>query len=122
MESKIVKSSFGTVTIFDNMISIVINEGVLFQAKDLNELYEIFDTYFPNTKFGYISNRLNDYSIDLSPELYRSIHNNLTAMAAVCYTESSYKNANFEKTFYKSKPFEVFKEYGNAVKWLKTCL
>jgi hypothetical protein len=122
MESKIVKCSFGNVTVLGNIISVVINEGTVFQAKDLNELYNIYDTYFPNTNFGYISNRINDYSIALNSELYRSIYHQLTATAIVCYSESSFKNANFEKNFYKSKPCEVFKDYDSAVKWLNTYL
>ncbi len=122
MESIAIETSFGTVTVFDSIISIIIDEGITFRADDLKELFELYDSHFQNKNFGYISNRINDYSIDLSPKLYKSIHSNLVAVAAVCYTEFSYKAAQFEKVFYKNKPFEVFKSYYEAVEWLKTFL
>ncbi|MDN3723619.1 hypothetical protein QRD02_04440 [Aequorivita sp. SDUM287046] len=118
MESLALDTTFGTVTVFDNIISIVVDEGATFKADDLAELFELYDTHFPNKNFGYISNRINDYSIELSPKLYRSVHSNLVAIAAVCYTDASYRNAQFEKEFYK-KPFAVFRKYDDAVAWLE---
>ena len=120
MESLAIDTSFGTVTVFGSIISIVIDEGITFRPEDLDELFEIFDVYFPDKKFGYISNRINDYSIELSPKLYKRIHPNVAALAAICYTQSSYKSAQFEKEFYKNKPFEAFKNYDEAVAWLHT--
>ncbi len=122
MEKEPIHTSFGLVTILDNIVSIDINEGITFKSTDLEELFGIYDTFFPNEKFGYLSNRVNDYSIDLSPELYKAVHPNLVAIAVVCYSEVSYENANFEKTFYKNSPFKVFTDFDDAVKWLKSWL
>ncbi len=122
MDEKIIKVSFGIAKIFDNIVEITINEGVTIQAKDMNELFELFDSSYPNQNLGYLSNRKNDYSLDLSPGLYKAFHENLIAIAAVCYTDASYKNAQFEKAFYKGKPFEAFRDYEEAVNWLKTHL
>jgi len=119
MGEKIIKVSFGTARFFNNIIELTINEGENVKLKDIDTLFELFDTYFPDTKFGYISNRINDYSIDLSPGLYKSFHENLVANAVVCYSEASFKNAKFEKEFYKQKPLEVFRDYDEALKWLK---
>lgn len=118
MEEKIINISFGTARIFDHIIEIIIDEGVTFQSGDLDELFKLFNTHFPDRKFAYLSNRIKDYSIELTPNLYNSFHENLTATAVVCYTEASFKNAKFEKAFYKNIPFEVFRDYEDAVEWL----
>ncbi|CAM3419209.1 hypothetical protein [Aequorivita lipolytica] len=122
MEPNNIKLSFGTARIYGNIVEIIIDEGTVFHQGSLKELFNLFDTHFPDENFGYISNRLNDYSIDLSPALYQSFHKNLTAVAALCYSEISYKNAMFEKAFYKHKPFDAFKDYDQAIKWIKTYL
>ncbi|WP_026450036.1 hypothetical protein [Aequorivita capsosiphonis] len=119
MDGKIVEVSFGTARIYDQIIEITINEGVHFQAEDLQKLFELFDTYFPNKKFAYLSNRKNDYSLELTPSLYKSSYLNLTANAVLCYSDLSFQNANFEKEFYKSKPFKIFREHQEAMDWLK---
>ncbi|HLW33526.1 MAG TPA: hypothetical protein VKX40_14785 [Aequorivita sp.] len=119
MDNRIFEASFGKVSIIDNIIVININEGYIFRANDLKELFDIFDTFFPNQKFGYLTNRVNDYTIDLSPELYKAVHPNLTAIAAVCYNQASFKNAKFEKEFYKKGSFEAFTDFQEAVAWLK---
>lgn len=119
MDNVILEASFGKVFLIDNIMVITINEGVIFGVKDLKELFEIYDTFFPNEKFGYISNRINDYTIDLNPDLYNANHTNLAAIAAVCYTESSFKNAKFEKEFYKNRPFDAFTDIQEAIAFLK---
>jgi len=120
MDNVILEASFGKVSIIDNIVVITINEGVVFGAKNLKELFNIYDTFFPNEKFGYISNRINDYTIDLNPDLYNANHSNLAAIAAVCYTESSYKNAKFENEFYRYRPFDAFTDFQEALTWKKT--
>lgn len=122
MDDKVIDIGIGTAKIFDNIIEITINEGITFKTEDLKNLFNLFDTQFPDKKFGYLSNRKNDYSIDLSPALYKAFHANLTATATVCYSDLSFKNAKFEKEFYKHKPFEAFRDYEEAVNWLKTHL
>lgn len=119
MDNRIFEASFGKVLIIDNIIVISIKEGYVFKAQDLKELFYIFDTFFPDQKFGYLTNRIYDYTIDLRPELYKATHINLSAIAAVCYTESSYKNAKFEKEFYKKGAFEAFTDFQEALSWLR---
>lgn len=119
MEFKLVKLKFGTAKIYDRIIEVVINEAVNFQDEHLESLFELFDIYFHDKKFLYLSNRIHDYSHDLNPKLYKAVHRNLMANAIVCHNSASYKNAIFEKKFYNKTPFEVFRDYDDAVDWLK---
>lgn len=114
------KLSYGTAYIDDNIIEIVIDEGEVFDETKLVELFALFDKHFSDREFGYISNRINSYSINLSPGLYTAIHKNLKALAAVCYTPMSKQSATFERKFYKYTHFEIFSDVESARKWLKS--
>lgn len=122
MDNRIFEASFGKVSVIDNIVIINIQEGYIFRAQDLKELFDTFNTFFPNQKFGYLTDRVNDYTLDLSPDLYKAIHPNLKAIAAVCYTEASFKNAKFEKEFYKKGSFEAFTDFQEALSWLKALI
>ncbi len=113
------KLTFGTAQIDDNIIEVVIDEGQVFDENMLHELFQVFNLYFNDKKFGYISNRKNSYSIDLSPGIYTSIHENMAALGVVCYSSIGEQNALFEKRFYRELPFEVFREREEAVQWMK---
>lgn len=119
MDEIIINLAFGTATIFDSLIELEFTEGIVFRTEDIYTVFDVCDFYFPNKKFVCLSNRTNDFSIDLNPTLYKAFHENLMAAAAVCYTNTSYRNAKFEKEFFKMIPYEVFRDYGEAVNWLK---
>lgn len=118
----ILKLSFGKAIIAENIIEIIVDEGQVFDEVNLQELLEIYNTYFHDKKFGYISNRKNSYSIDLSPGLYTSVHKNMVALAVVCYTQISEQTAQFEKRFYRDFPFQVFRNLEEAKKWMQSYL
>ncbi len=119
MDEKIINLGFGTVKIFDSIIELEFKEGIIFKTEDLLAVFDICDSYFPNKKFFLLSNRTKDFSVNLTPSLYKSFHENLMASAAVCYNDISFRNAKFEKEFFKKIPFEVFRDYEEAVNWLK---
>lgn len=122
MNEKIINTSFGTVRVFDYIIEINIDEGMIFTIEHVKIISELVEAYFPNKKFGYLSNRINDYSINLTPDLSKSFHSNLVATAVVCYSDSSFENAKFQKKFYKTRPLQIFKNHQEAVNWLKSHL
>ncbi|MGO3181979.1 MAG: hypothetical protein ACTIJ9_04025 [Aequorivita sp.] len=122
MGETIINLAFGTAKIFDGIIELKFTEGINFKTEDLQTVFELCDIYFPNKKFLLLSNRTNDFSVDLSPTLYKAFHKNLIASAAVCYNDASFRNAKFEKEFFKRIPFEVFRDYDEAVNWLKSYL
>ncbi|MRT15947.1 hypothetical protein F3C99_03140 [Vitellibacter sp. q18] len=114
------KLTFGTAVVYENSIEVVIEEGQVFDENKLSELFEVFNFYFSDKKFGYISNRKYSYSIDLSPAIYNSIHENMAALAVVCYSPICEQSALFEKQFYRELPFEVFATKEEAYIWIKT--
>lgn len=98
-----------------------VKEGVLIELEHIAALHEVFAEYYSERLFGYIDNRINQYAINLSPELYNARYPKMVGIAIVCYTENCIKNANFEKTFY-NWPIEVFTSLEKAQQWLATLI
>ncbi|WP_290629179.1 hypothetical protein [Altibacter sp.] len=106
---------FTTIEIHQHYIVSQIKEGVDFEQKHLEAFYEVFETYFSGRPFVSIADRKNDYTIN--PNLLKdSRFKNLLGIGVVCYSEASYKNALFEKTFFKGK-FETFYEMEACKEW-----
>jgi hypothetical protein len=80
--------------------------------------YNLFEEYYPNQKFGYISNRKFDYSVNPTCYLESERFPNLLGMAMWCHSESSYKTTQFEKTFY-DRPFSAFYSLEDCKNWIK---
>lgn len=82
-----------------------IHEGMHLDYEILIGLMEELVTYYgENKKVGFISNRINSYSLD--PQLYNKIDEtfNIVAVGAlVVYSDLSFMNASIEKRFAKNK-------------------
>ncbi|MBL4662972.1 MAG: hypothetical protein JKY22_05345 [Flavobacteriaceae bacterium] len=117
--TKTLQLDFAVVDIFDDYFVVTMDEGLLFGRSQLNELYKLFNSYFPDSPFGYISNRINDYTVD--PTSYFDTEDGpwLSAIAIMCYSETGYSNALFEQTFYKNRPFKPFYKMEECIEWLK---
>lgn len=107
--------------LYENFIVVTIREGVLFDTAELQAIHEIFDTFYPTTNFGYISNRINDYTINPTCYFESSKYPRLLGMAIICNTESGKRMANYEKSFYK-RPYEVFESMETGEQWIHTLL
>ena len=118
---KIIDSEIAYMEFYDNYVISSIKEDIIFDIEELHYMVNIMDDQFPDKNFGYIANRI--YSYNMNPVTYpvSSIHERLSAMAIVCYSDVSRKTALFEKDFFK-KPFEVFDEIEEAKKWLQEIL
>ncbi len=114
---KTILLDFAKVTLYPNIMIASINEGVVFDKAELKEFYNIFDTYYPNKLFGYISDRKYDYTVNPTSYLESSLHPNLASIAIVCQSEESHRTAQFEKQFYK-RPFQVFYDMDESKKWI----
>ena len=110
---------FATIEVLDCYLVATMNEGVLFDRSHLAELYKVFNTYFPDKPFGYISNRINDYTVDPTSYFKAKEDPRLAAVAIMCYSETAYNNALFERTFYKNRPLKPFYHMEECKAWLK---
>lgn len=94
-----------------------VKEGVLIELDHIAALHEVFAEYYSDTCFGYIDNRKHQYAINLNHDIYNARYQKMVGLAIVTYTETGYKNALFEKSFY-NWPFEVFKTLEEAEQWI----
>ena len=107
-EPILIELDFGTLEIHDHCVISTIKEGVLFDKEERKKLFKVFDAYFEEKPFVYISNRKNDYTVNPTSYLQEDDYSNqLVGMAVLCYSKSSYQTALFEKKFY-SRAFNVF--------------
>lgn len=95
-----------------------IKEGVLFEIEHRKQLFEIFDRFYKNKRFGYISDRKFDYTINPTSYLKSQAYENLAGYAVRCYTESNYATAMFEKKFY-DRAFAAFYSMDECKDWVK---
>lgn len=110
--------SFGKFYLFENFIVSEFNTGVHLDFDDakilLNEVLKFYDE---NSQVVYISNRINDYSIN--PYIWSNWEqdsNFIIASAIVTYNYATYMNAEIEKCF-ASKTLKCFKTLSDAFEW-----
>ena len=99
--------NFVQIEIYKRYALLTIKDDVLFDLPKLEKLFEVFDEYYPEETFGYISNR--KFAFSVNPICYIGIanHPRLRSIAIFCHKKSTFTNAQFEKAFYK-RPFGVF--------------
>ena len=107
---------FCNMTIYDNYIITVINEGITLLEKHNSILIKVAESYFVDKPFIYITNRINSYSVD--PKIYFNTAQipNLKGFAVVTNNYQAKVNAKIEKMFF-NKPFEIFIELEDAITW-----
>ena len=107
---------FCNMTIYDNYIITVINEGITLLEKHNSILIKVAESYFVDKPFIYITNRINSYSVD--PKIYFNTAQipNLKGFAVVTNNYQAKVNAKIEKMFF-NKPFEIFTEVEDAITW-----
>lgn len=114
---KTIDLEFVRMELNDHCVTSTVKEGVLIELEHIAAFHEIFAEYYSDRPFGFIDNRVNQYAINLNPELYNTRYPKMVGIAIVCYTDNCIKNANFEQTFY-NWPFGVFKELEEAKQWI----
>lgn len=95
--------SFGNYYLMEKFIVAELFEGVHFDWEKTEMLIAgIIDFYGENPKIGFISNRINHYSIDPKNWLkWETEYGFIIASAIVVYNSSNYMNASIEKKFAK---------------------
>ena len=61
---KLLIVKLGRLYLFDNYIITEFNEGINITFENFSEVSEIIKSHYKNEPFGFISNRINSYSMD----------------------------------------------------------
>lgn len=113
---------FAHFDLHENYLVATIKEGVVFDTPHLIKFHEIFDKHYYNRPFGYISNRINDYTIN--PTCYietKKFSSKIVGVATLCYSEVTYINANFAERFF-DWPHKAFYTMDECVEWIESLL
>ena len=109
---------FGSLELHDHYAIGIINEGEDLRATENKSLIKACTAYYKNNNFGYISNRINSYSVDPTVYINTSKLPNLVAIALVISDPAQQLSADIEKVFF-AKPFEYFTSLQEAKKWIR---
>ncbi|PNQ72965.1 hypothetical protein C1T31_08145 [Hanstruepera neustonica] len=113
---KVLTYPFGKITIYDNYLIAVMNEGVTI-LPELNDVLEnISNDYFSGKNFVYITHRLNSYAVDPNIYFRTSKIENLVGFAVVSGKKIVIDNTDLESVFL-SKPFKTYNNLDEAIKW-----
>ena len=112
----------GKVYLFDNYVITEFNEGVDINFDNFNEVTEIIKKQFDDKPFGFIANRLNSYSINLTDaSTFNSNFPNLKAYAIVVYNSLTQRVFEIENHFFKFNR-QAFKSIEQAIEWVEDTL
>lgn len=116
-----IEFSFGDFYLCKNFVISELNEGVHFDwDKILEVIGAMLDYYGEDLQIGYISNRVDSYSID--PQLWYRFHKEfdfIIAIATVAYNDLAYINPTIEKQFAKIS-LKRCNALDEAIVWTKT--
>ncbi|WP_296384578.1 hypothetical protein [Winogradskyella sp.] len=112
----------GSVYLFDNYVVVEFNEGVDINFNNFKEVSDIIKKQYDDRPFGFIANRLNSYSIDLTDATkFNANFPNLKAYAIVVYNSFTQRVFEIENHFFKFNR-EAFKNLENAAEWVEQTL
>lgn len=110
---------FGELHFFKNVIISEINNGAHIDADKYIDLIILLAEFYGTEKsFGFISNRVNNYSI--SPVEISKINtlDNISASSTITYSDSDTKTAKFEHSFCKIKLKNNFSDLYLGYNWV----
>lgn len=119
--NKLVTLDFCTVEIHDSYLKAIMNEGITVDVLESNKIINLAKEYFSDKKFGYVTHRINSYSVN--PIVYKDVSEipNLVGFAIVSEGIEKLENSEFEKFFIK-KPTKAFQKLESAIDWIKSLL
>ncbi len=113
----------GKIEVYDDFVYTEFDEGVHINATNAEKIYNVILEHFGSkSSFGYISNRINSYSI--SPVELLRFRNLVDAEVKVALVTTTYKGkeaARYETLFWP-KHFTVrhFENMTQAINWIST--
>ncbi|WP_246067730.1 hypothetical protein [Changchengzhania lutea] len=111
--------SFGDFYLCDTFVVSELHDGIHFDWSKVTEVAEgLFHFYGENMQLGYISNRVNSYSLE--PQSWSKVQDEysiIVASAIVSYNNLTYMNATLEKQFSK-KSIKRCTSLEVAINWI----
>ncbi|MBP0902295.1 hypothetical protein ACFSKN_17410 [Mariniflexile gromovii] len=111
---------FGNFYFFETFFISEINEGIHFDWKMIQEAMDyVVAFYGADAKLGYISNRVNSYS--MTPQTWNKVqkkYNIIVAGAIVAYNKMNYLNASLEKRIAKTTIKRCL-SLSEAIEWIQ---
>lgn len=99
--------SFGKVTVYEDYVHVIMNEGVTVTPNFNDVLIALAETHFADRDFVYITHRIYSYSIDPTIYLKTVKIKNLKGFIVVSPNKDFNDAQNIEKLFF-CKPFALF--------------
>ncbi len=115
--TELIELEFMKIEFYEHFMIVTPADGVVINEENVKKIQELAANFYKNRPFGYISNRVNDYSRNIPPKFYTLQFQKLFAFAIIYKTEITLEVANFEKHFIKV-PFKTFKRLSLAKKWM----
>ena len=98
------------------------NEGVNIDYNNFDECKTQIENFFRNKDFGFVSNRINSYSLVLTDApLFNNAFKNLKAYATVTYSAFAEKMFDVENHFFKFNK-QNFTSLYDATTWVENTL
>jgi len=120
---EIYKHDIGVLYFFENRVISEINEGEHVSIPKAKRLVEAINLFFDGNKsYGYISNRINDFSVSpLDFSNFKLFLKNINSYSRVTYNNYRNESMNLEKRFCKI-PYKEFSSLIDASVWTKSQL
>jgi len=119
---KRLRVQLGELRLNDQYMVAVFDEGIDINFDNFSEITDIIKSNFGNKPFGFISNRVNSYSINLSDaNKFNKLFQNLKAYAVVAHNPITEKVFEIEEHFFKFNR-KSFRNIDDAIDWVENTL
>ncbi|PKV51247.1 hypothetical protein ATE84_3321 [Aquimarina sp. MAR_2010_214] len=120
-KDKIIKQydlEMGKVFFYENYLIIEVAEGVCFDYEKAEVLSLLTNLHFGDRSFGYVSHRVNSYSLEAIDYMkIQDVFPNMKAFAAVTYNELQKTSIRIENMFHQDG-IVSFDNIEEAIKWV----
>lgn len=103
---------------FEDFIWAEMKEGIHLKIEDAQDIVKLGYHYYKTSGCYYVSNRINSYSTQVSDFIPLEKLPFLKGFVMINYSRSNEIVSNVEQLFFK-KPFKIFHEEEEAVRWLR---
>jgi len=116
-------SEHGSIYLFKNLVITEINEGEhVTVGNNLEQIAMIARFYGKDKPFGYISNRINSFSVEaIEYSKFTSLLNNMKIFASVIYHKNNILSIEMEKKFCEI-PYETYDNLLESYKKIDTLI